>query len=100
MGPTTTAPLVTVHIEVPRGTVPALPANQYYECDLIGLTVRDEQGRSIGTLEQIWELPGSHVFAVRGTNGEVLIPAAKDLITAVDLEQRVMTVRMIDGLGV
>jgi 16S rRNA processing protein RimM len=88
------------YIEVPRGTAPALPAGQYYECDLIGLTVQDERGRSVGTLEQVWELPRSHVFAVRGTRGEVLIPAAKDLIVSVDLEGRIMTVRMIEGLGV
>ena len=87
------------YIEVPRGTMPALPAGQYYECDLIGLHVRDEEGRSIGTLEQIWELPESHVFVVRGVAGEVLIPAAKDLITAVDLDRGLMTVRMIEGLG-
>jgi 16S rRNA processing protein RimM len=86
-------------IEVPRGTPPALPADQYYECDLIGLDVRDEQGHSLGTLERVWELPGSHVFVVRGAGGEVLVPAAKDLIAAVDLDRRVMTVRMVEGLG-
>lgn len=87
------------YIQVPRGTVPALPDGQYYQCDLIGLSVCSDQGQLIGTLEQIWDLPGNHVFVVRGETGEVLIPAAKELIVAVDLEQRIMTVRMIEGLG-
>jgi len=87
------------YIEVSRGPVPALPDGQYYECDLIGLAVRDEQGQPIGTLEQVWELPGNHMFVVRNGSREVLIPAARDLIKAVDLEGRVMTVRMVEGLG-
>ena len=86
-------------IQVPRGTVPALPEGQYYECDLVGLAVQNEQGQPIGTLEQIWELPGSHMFVVRQGAKETLIPAAKDLIVSVDLDRRVMTVRMIEGLG-
>lgn len=86
-------------IQVPRGTVPALPEGQYYECDLVGIAVRSEQGESIGVLEQIWELPGNHVFVIRQGAKEILIPAAKDLVAAVDLERRVMTVRMIEGLG-
>lgn len=86
-------------IQVPRGTVPALPEGQYYECDLVGLLVQTESGQSIGVLEQIWELPGNHVFVVRQDSRETLIPAAKDLVAAVDLERRVMTVRMIEGLG-
>ena len=86
-------------IQVPRGTVPALPAGQYYECDLVGLAVQTEQGQPIGVLEQIWELPGNHVFVVRQGANEILIPAAKELVVAVDLERRVMIVHMIDGLG-
>jgi 16S rRNA processing protein RimM len=86
-------------IQAPRGTVPALPDGQYYECDLVGLAVQTDEGQPIGVLEQIWELPGNHVFVVRQGAKEILIPAAKELVKAVDLERGVMTVHMIDGLG-
>lgn len=85
-------------IQVPRGTVPVLPEGQYYQCDLVGLAVQTELGEPLGVLEQIWELPGNHVFVVRRGAKETLIPAAKDLVAGVDLEHRVMTVRMIEGL--
>jgi 16S rRNA processing protein RimM len=85
-------------IQVTRGTVPALPAGQYYECDLVGLGVQTEQGRSLGVLEEILELPGNHVFVVRHGDKETLIPAAKEWVTNVDLDRRLMTVRMIDGM--
>ncbi|MGE0470287.1 MAG: ribosome maturation factor RimM [Nitrospira sp.] len=86
------------YIQTIRGTVPELPDGHYYECDLIGLAVRTDEGRSIGILEEIWNLPGNPVFVVRQEEKELLIPAAKELVVAVDLPARTMTVRMIDGL--
>lgn len=86
-------------IQVPRGSVPALPDGSYYACDLIGLAVRTEEGLPIGVLDQVWELPGHHIFVVRQGGNEVLIPAAKQWVSAVDLERRVMTVRTVDGGG-
>jgi len=47
----------------------------------------------VGTLEEILETPGHHVFIVRGAQGEVLIPASKETVTAVDLPGKTMTVR-------
>lgn len=85
-------------MQAPRGTVPVLPSGQYYECDLVGLGVQTDQGLSIGVLEEIVELPGGHMFVVRQGAKETLIPAAKEWVTAVDLERRLMTVRIIDGL--
>lgn len=85
-------------LQVPRGTVPLLPDGQYYECDLVGLAVQTDQGKPLGVLEQIWESPGNHIFVVRQGSKEILIPAAKELVAGVDLEQRVMTVRLIEGL--
>lgn len=86
------------YIQTIRGVVPDLPDGLYYECDLIGLTVQTEDGRTIGKLEDIWNLPAHSVFVVRQAEKELLIPAAKDLIRTVDLPARTMTVRMIDGL--
>lgn len=82
-----------------RGAVPELPDGQYYQCDLIGLVVHTEGGRPIGVLEEILEVPGNPVFVVRQGAKEILLPAAKELVSAVDLTARTMTVRLIDGLG-
>lgn len=86
------------YIQTIRGSVPDLPDGLYYECDLIGLTVYTEEGRTIGRLEEILNFPGNPVFVVRQEEKELLIPAAKDLVLSVDLPARTMTVRMIDGL--
>ncbi|MBS0183226.1 MAG: 16S rRNA processing protein RimM [Nitrospira sp.] len=86
-------------IQTIRGSVPKLPDGQYYECDLIGLAVSTEEGRPIGVLEEIWDLPGNPLFVVRQEAKEILIPAAKELVSTVDLTARKMTVRLIDGMG-
>lgn len=85
-------------IQATRGAVPALPSGQYYECDLVGLDVHTDQGEPLGRLEEIWELPGNHVFVVRQGSKETLIPAAKQWVTAVDLDRRMMTVHIMDGM--
>lgn len=85
-------------IQVPRCEPSSRQGDALYECDLIGMAVVDEAGHDLGLIETIWDLPGHQVFVVKQEGREVLIPAAKDFVTAVDLAQKRMTVRMIEGL--
>jgi 16S rRNA processing protein RimM len=84
-------------VQVPRSSSPPLPDGQYYVGDLIGLSVRDDLGRSLGSLEEVWALPGNHVLVVREGGRERLIPATKQAIAAVDLSGRSMTIRAAYG---
>lgn len=70
----------------------------WYECDLIGLSVADEAGHELGSLETIWELPAHPVFVVKQKDREVLIPAVKEFVRSVDVAHGRMTVRTIEGL--
>jgi len=83
---------------VPRSPASALSADVYFECDLIGMTVENERGGEVGVLETILEIPNNQVFVVRRGTEEVLIPAAKSFVTAVNLARRRMTVCGIDDL--
>jgi 16S rRNA processing protein RimM len=85
-------------IQVPRISASTLAADVYFECDLIGMTVEDERGGEVGTLETILEIPENRLFVVRKGTEEVLIPAAKSFVTSVDLARRRMMVRGIDDL--
>ena len=85
-------------IQIARDQAPPLPEGQYYECDLIGMTVRDEAGLVLGTLEEIVATGGHPVFAVRREGKEVLIPATRSVVASVDLAGRTMTVRGIEEL--
>ena len=86
-------------LQVPRGDSPALPADQYYQCDLIGMMVQDEAGTVLGRLEDVLAMSDNQTFVVRQDGKEVLIPAAKQVVVSVDVAGRVMTVRLPEGFG-
>lgn len=84
-------------LQVPR-EVPSADSHTWYECDLIGMTVADERGHELGSLESIWELPAHPVLVVKQGGREVLIPAVKEFVTDVDTAQGRITVRGVEGL--
>jgi len=86
-------------IQVPRTSAAVLSPDVYLECDLIGMTVENERGDEFGVVETILEIPDNRVFVVRKGTEEVLIPAAKSFVTAVDLARRKMMVRGIEDLA-
>jgi 16S rRNA processing protein RimM len=70
---------------------------QVYYFQLVGLEVRTEDGRVLGTLADILPTGAHPVYIVRGER-ELLIPAAPDVIRNVDLAARTMTVALPAGL--
>jgi 16S rRNA processing protein RimM len=85
-------------LQIPRSSSPQLGKDEFYEYELIGMTVRDEDGRVLGTLEEIWQLPGNPVFVVRHADREFLVPATKKAIASVDRAGRLMAVRVGQGV--
>lgn len=81
-------------LQIPRSSSPQLNENEYYEYELIGMTVQDEGGTLLGSLEEIWQLPGNPVFVVRHAGREYLIPATKQAVVSVDRVGRLMAVRV------
>lgn len=80
-------------LKIPRDQAPALPEGAYYEFQLVGLTVSDEAGEALGTLADIWETGAHHVFVIRGGGREILLPATRQAVAAVDLAGGTMVVR-------
>jgi 16S rRNA processing protein RimM len=84
-------------LQVPR-ELPTEGVDAWYECDLIGLTVADEEGHELGCVDTIWELPGHSVLVIKRGGREVLIPAVKEFIRSVDVARGRMLVHTIEGL--
>ena len=80
-------------LQIPRSASPSLGDGTYYEYDLLGMTVMDEDKNILGTVEEILESSENHIFVVRREQQELLIPALKRVIARVDLVGRVMTIR-------
>ena len=73
-------------IIVPRTELPPPAAGEYYCVDLIGLSVVTSAGEKVGTLREIWPTASNDVYAVDGPDGEILLPATKDVLVKVDLD--------------
>ena len=74
-----------------------LPRGAYFIQDILGASVRDEQGREIGKLTDVLERPASNIYVVQGEQ-EHLIPAVPAFILNTDAEAGVITVRLIEGM--
>ena len=83
-------------VQIARADV-RLPKGAFFLQDIIGAAVVDEQGREIGTLEEVLELPRQRVYVVRGER-EHLIPAVPEFILNTDVEAQRITVRLIEGM--
>jgi 16S rRNA processing protein RimM len=62
----------------------------FYQFELIGLRVEDEEGQLLGTLEEVLEYPQHHVFVIRNEDREILVPASRRTIAMVDLPHKVL----------
>jgi 16S rRNA processing protein RimM len=71
-----------------------LPADTYYDDDLVGLEVYTEDGRFLGTLDRVLHYAANDVYEAGG----ILIPAVKHVVTRVDLPAGRITIRPIPGL--
>ncbi len=85
-------------VEVPGSEAPPLPDGLYYHWQLVGLKVIAEDGRALGTLEEVLQPGANDVYVVRGPHGEILVPAVKEFVKATDLASGTMTVHVIPGL--
>ncbi len=76
-----------------------LPADHYYHFQLQGLSVYDEEKGFLGELGEVLETGANDVYVVQSPEyGEILLPAIKDVILEVDLEEKIMRVRLLPGL--
>lgn len=92
------AKLVGGRILVPSQRLKKLPEGEYYWRDLIGLQVVTESGEALGRVESIFPTGSNDVYVCGGGCREILLPAIGDVIREIDLEKRVMVVRLLEGL--
>jgi 16S rRNA processing protein RimM len=78
---------------------PELPEGQYYQHQLLGLNVVEENGELVGKLAQIFNTGASDVYVVRDEAGkEILLPAISDVILRIELENKQIVVHLLPGL--
>ncbi len=83
---------------VSREDAVPLDEDEYYIADLIGMEVFTEDGR-FGVVKDVMETGANEVYIVDSDDhGEVLIPAIRQCVLDVNVEEKKMLVRLLDGL--
>jgi 16S rRNA processing protein RimM len=83
---------------IPDEEAMPLGEDENYIHDLIGLRVEDENGAVLGTLSEILTTGANDVYVVAGEEGELLLPALRDVVRQVDLAGRRVIVSVPEGL--
>ena len=77
-----------------------LAEGEYFHWQIIGAQVVDEAGAPLGVVLEIIETGANDVYVLRTpAGGELLLPAIKDVILAVDSDRGIITARLLPGLS-
>lgn len=76
-----------VQIQVPRSALPALPDDEFYHSDLMGLAVVDTGGRVLGTVKAVHDHGAGDLLEIvaPGAPATVLLPFTRAAVPTVDL---------------
>ncbi|MFY9588406.1 MAG: ribosome maturation factor RimM [Actinomycetota bacterium] len=85
-------------LSIAREDAVPLEDGMYYEWQLEGLTVADEDGRTVGTFVRVLEGGGGDLWVVDTGEKEVLVPAVEEFVRRVDLEGGRIVLHVIPGL--
>jgi len=88
-----------LEISIPLSQLAELPADSYYQHDIIGLHVFTLDGYEVGNIVDIIVTGSNDVYVIKTTEGrQVLIPAIKQVIKQIDLIRRTMHIDPLPGL--
>ncbi|MCW8858414.1 MAG: ribosome maturation factor RimM [Deltaproteobacteria bacterium] len=90
--------MVGGRVLIAESELPDLDDGEYYWSQLNGLQVVDLEKGTIGHLKKIFTTAAHDTYVVQGPYGEILIPAVKEFILAIDLEEQIMQVALPQGL--
>ena len=84
---------------VTRENAVPLEENEYFVYDIIGSRVVTDQGEELGELSEILATGANDVYVVKTKEGkEILLPSIKQCILDVNVEEKVITVHVLEGL--
>ena len=89
----------TKSLYVTRANAVRLRKDEYFIADLLGVDVWEDNDEKLGVLKDVIETGANDVYVITLEDGkELLIPAIKECILDVDVEEQKMTIHLMDGL--
>jgi 16S rRNA processing protein RimM len=85
-------------VQIAREDAVPLEEGEYYEHQIVGMTVVEQDGTLLGKVTEIISTGANDVYVVVGPDGELLLPAIESVILEIDLDADRMVVHMMEGL--
>ena len=79
-------------LSVRREEAPVPAEGSYYIVDLIGCTVRDEEGHALAEITDVLQPGANDVYELKTPKGPAMMPAVRAVIRGVDIAARNVTV--------
>ena len=87
------------YLKLPREKAKKLPKDTYFIADLIGLEVYTEEGKLLGKVDDIYNSGANDIYVIKDELGkQILLPATKEVIKQIDLDQEKIIVHLLKGL--
>ena len=87
------------YLKIDRKDAKKLPKDTYFIVDLLGLDVYTDEGKLLGKVDDKYNAGSSDIYVVKDELGkQILLPAIKDVLKEVDLENQKIIVHLIKGL--
>ncbi len=84
---------------VTRENAVRLDRDEYYISDLIGMRVVSTDGDELGTVKDVMRTGANDVYLVQTPEEEeLLLPAIRDCIRTIDMDEGIITVYLMPGL--
>ena len=90
--------LAGYEVTVPGSERVSLPANTYYQHDLIGCTLVSETGKEYGEVIEVVLYGPNYLLKIRGITKEFLVPFAEKYLIEINLEQKLLRCDLPEGL--
>lgn len=91
--------LRNLYIKVSREQLPELQENSYYIVDLLECEVVTVEGECLGKMDDVFNTGSNDIYVVKNGEGkQILLPAIKEVIKNVDIPNRKITVKLMEGL--
>ena len=92
------AALAGAELRVPLEELARLPDGAFYQHRLVGCRVVTELGTAVGLVRAVEGGTGGHRLVVAGQDGDVLIPLAAAICTAIDVDAGRIVIAPPEGL--
>jgi 16S rRNA processing protein RimM len=86
------------YLLVEAAKLPELEEGSYYLFDLIGMNVYTISGELLGEITDVQQYPANDVYIIEGEKGKLLLPAIRDVVKNIDVQNKRMEVELLSGL--